>query len=118
MLADPEQRANTLLCRLGGPAKEQDRSLPEGFLMEMMALRESIDAHLAAGDRSAVEAHLARAEESRGGHIRRVGELFRTVSAPGAPATLAAIRRELNAWRYIERLIEQIAARDSGGQPA
>ncbi len=125
VLADPEQRAEALLGRLGGPAKDHDRSLPNGFLTEMMSLRESIDAHLTAGDRAAVQTHLDGAEARRARHIRRVGELFRDVlatpSASGpagsdpATSTLAAIRRELNAWRYIERLIEQVES--PGGAP-
>ena len=36
VLENPERRANALLALLGGPAKEQDKSLPPGFLMEMM----------------------------------------------------------------------------------
>jgi curved DNA-binding protein CbpA len=35
-LDDPERRADALLIRLGGPPREQDRSLPPDFLMEIM----------------------------------------------------------------------------------
>src|SRR5690242_15612371 len=31
-LSDPESRANLLLARMGGPSKEINRELPEGFL--------------------------------------------------------------------------------------
>src|SRR5262249_24085423 len=56
-LEDPERRAAVLLKRLGGPAKEQDRSLPDGFLMEMMEVREAMEA---AADKTP---WIARAEE-------------------------------------------------------
>lgn len=109
-LADPEQRAEALLGRLCGPAAAANRTLPDGFLMEMMALRDAIDERLSASDAAAVEAHLAQAEGRRAGHIRRVGELFAEALATSTPDVerLKAIRRELNAWRYIERLIEQV----------
>lgn len=114
-LADPEQRANALLARLGGPAKEADRSLPEGFLAAMMDARERLEDARARGDAGAVDGWLAWAEERRSGHVRAVGALF-----AACPVDTAAVRRELNAWRYIERMIEQIEGADplgAGGPP-
>jgi DnaJ-domain-containing protein 1 len=109
MLADPEARANCLLARLGGPSRESDRSLPNGFLMEMMELRQEIESAQSAGDAAKVEAFLDDAETRRDAHIRRVGELFDGYAASPAQSVLSELRRELNAWRYIERLIEQVA---------
>lgn len=103
-LEDDERRANALLARLGGPGAD-DRSLPEGFLMEIMETRERIESALESGDADARAACEAEAEERRRGHMARVGELF---SKGADPETLAAIRTELNAWRYAERLIEQL----------
>ncbi len=103
-LLDPEARANALLARLGGPAKEADRTLPEGFLAEMMTLREAIDGCRAGGDAGAVAAHVAQARARRAAHEARVAALF---AAGPVPAALREIRRELNAWRYLERLLEQ-----------
>src|SRR5262245_47105293 len=42
-LENPESRADALLRRLGGPTREQERSLPPGFLAEIMSIREEID---------------------------------------------------------------------------
>ena len=42
MLADDERRADVLLRLLGGPAREEDKSLPDGFLMDIMEARQEI----------------------------------------------------------------------------
>lgn len=120
-LADPEQRAEALLARLGGPAKETDRSLPDGFLMEMMDVREQLDASVSARDSAGVSRWLAWADERRARHVACVGELFFGAMGGGTTqadrSVLVALRRELNAWRYIERMIEQIDAPAGGGEP-
>jgi DnaJ-domain-containing protein 1 len=112
VLADPETRAEALLARLGGPAKDQDRSLPPAFLQEMMETREEIDAAIASGDPGEVVKWERWAEERRQGHIESVARQFRELINPPAPADsgrLRAIRMELNMWRYVQRLIEQLA---------
>ena len=104
-LDDPASRANALLARLGGPAKEDDKSLPDGFLMEMFEIREE---H-ASGD----EATRARIEqwgsERRGEHERETARLFEQLSDPPTDDELRALRLELNAWRYIERFLAEPA---------
>jgi molecular chaperone HscB len=108
-LEDPEKRALLLLTRLSGPGKEADRSLPDGFLMEMMEVRERIEADR--GDPGAMDRWEDWGEAKRQGHIAAAGKLFEQAReerpTPG-PQVLAAIRRELNAWRYIERMLEQL----------
>lgn len=105
-LDDPERRADALLALLGGPAKGADQSLPDGFLMEMMRVREELES--AAGDPARL-AELERwAGEQREGFIGRVGALFDGCSESPDAGALASIRLELNAWRYIERMLEQI----------
>jgi curved DNA-binding protein CbpA len=127
VLRDPEQRAATLLKRLGGPGPE-DRTLPPGFLMEMMEIREEIESAIANATGSAgdlVRSHWRQwAGARRAAHIEAVSAHFRAlqptgdamVPDPGASGAelsratrLRAIRTELNAWRYAERLIEQLA---------
>ncbi len=110
LLSDPESRANVLLARLGGPSKEQEKSLPSGFLAEMMEVREDIESAVAAGG----EAERARREQSAGerraAHARAVSGMFRALGPRPSSAALRAIRVELNAWRYTERLLEQLSA--------
>jgi molecular chaperone HscB len=119
VLADPERRAGTLLALLGGPGPAVDRSLPDGFLMEIMELRERVESDLAdAGPREEARDRWTRfAGDRRQAHIDRVARLFADAPPGGPPGgeTLAEIRLELNAWRYTERLIEQL---DPGYDPA
>lgn len=117
-LEDPEKRAVALLELLGGLSKEADRTLPAGFLMEMMETRQQIDAELEGRRGEEREALLEKwdewADARRARHIAKVAELFREILPRGTPAAsaLKAIRMELNAWRYTERLLEQLHAGD------
>jgi len=115
VLEDPESRAGALLARFGGPGAREDRSLPPGFLMEIMELRERVESILAGeapGDRDSCR---AEAKARRSAYLREVSGLFGALSDPPTPGELGAIRTVLNAWRYIERLIEQL---DPGYDPS
>ncbi len=106
-LADPERRANALLAILGGPDASADRSLPDGFLMEMMDVRQRAEAECVTNEGHARWERWA--DERRESSIAQVSALFARAFSDGASgALLADIRRALNAWRYIERMIEQL----------
>ncbi len=109
VLMDPEARANALLAILGGPAKEADNALPAGFLAEMMEAREGLEAATDARDGAGVERWRLWALEQRTARIARVASLFKAAEqgGPADPRALRAIRTELNAWRYIERMLER-----------
>ncbi|MCW5767910.1 MAG: hypothetical protein KIT19_04440 [Phycisphaeraceae bacterium] len=107
-LEDPERRANALLKRLGGASKEEDRSLPDGFLLAIMELREGVESALASKDPAQRHAAEADAASRRDACIARVTDLFSSTGPVPSAETLRRIRVELNAWRYIERLIEQL----------
>lgn len=113
-LEDPERRADTLLLRLGGPPRERERSLPDGFLASIMETRMAVEEAIASGDPAERRRWEGWATDQRGRHIGRVGAMFAALGSPPAPDDLRAIRTELNAWRYIERLIEQL---DPGYDP-
>ncbi len=105
VLGDPEQRA-VVLWKLWGGIESKD--MPAGFLMEMMEVREEIER--AAGDKAAAAQWEHWAAERRREHLRNVGMQFAKL-VPGAGtnvAILKQIKMELNAWRYVERLIEQL----------
>lgn len=110
ILADPEQRANALLARLGGPARDADRSLPDGFLAEMMDVRERIEEARASGDPARLEEWEDWGAARRSEHIRAVAALFEEHARSGDPAVLPRVRRVLNVWRYTERLLEHLAS--------
>ena len=113
-LESDEARANLLLGLLGGPAKEADKSLPDGFLMEIMEIREQVDAALAAkGPEQAVERAKWKqwAQSQRAEYTKATCEMFQRLEAAtdtGRNAIARDLRRLLNAWRYIERMLEQL----------
>lgn len=111
VLRDAERRAEALLRRLGGPDKSSDKALPDGFLMDILETREAIEEAVgrgAARDPAEMERWRGWARERRGEYLAAVSALFREAGGAKGDGTLRAIRRELNAWRYIERLIEQL----------
>jgi len=97
-----------LLLRLGGPAREEEKGLPDGFLMEIMALREGLEAAQASGE--GVGEYREKAEAERARRMERVRELFGEEDP-----NLRSVRIELNAWRYLERMIEQAEAGPASG---
>jgi molecular chaperone HscB len=109
-LKDPESRANALLEALGGSGKSDDKTLPPDLLMDMMELRERQQEAQAADDRATLAELHAQAQSKRQEHLATVARLFEQAmaSTPADPEKLKAIRVELNALRYIERMIEQL----------
>lgn len=102
-LIDPERRALAVLARLGGPGPEV-RALPAGFLPEIMGVREEVEAELGRGDEAARQKWRGWAQSQRLEYAARVGGLL----AQGDAGSLREARVQLNAWRYIERLAEQL----------
>jgi molecular chaperone HscB len=109
-LADPESRADALLALRGGPAKGDDQSLPPELLTEVMEVREALEEAIEAQD----EAELARlrrwAESQRDDRLSRVGELLDAgdAEAPLDAEAGKAVRLELNALRYAQRMLDQM----------
>ncbi len=109
-LQDPETRANALLELSGGSTQSDDKSLPSGFLMEVMEARESIEQAVDEGD-TVTQAKLRDwAHQQRELHLHQIAELFR--QAQDQPQeerqpVMDQIRLELNALRYFQRMIEQ-----------
>ncbi|MEN0020458.1 MAG: iron-sulfur cluster co-chaperone HscB C-terminal domain-containing protein [Planctomycetota bacterium] len=107
-LLDPEQRAEALLAVLGGPGPGSDRELPDGFLHEMLDVRMQLEDAQASDDPAEREQWRAWASERRDQHIAAVAQHFSDYANNPQPEKLVAVRRELNAWRYAERMLEQI----------
>jgi DnaJ-domain-containing protein 1 len=107
-LLDDEQRAFVLLALLGGPDASQCKDLPDGFLMDMMMQRQEIEEAIESGGDAEREQWESWGIEQRRSYRDRVGAMFDALRDPAQDEDLRAIRVELNAWRYIERLIEQL----------
>jgi molecular chaperone HscB len=105
-LLNPERRANALLECLGGPTTS--KSLPDGFLVEIMEIREAVEEAVASRDPRARERWEVWAEQERQRYVHEVSAAFGALTDPPDPAMLADIKTMLNAWRYVERLIEQL----------
>ena len=108
ILLDPERRADALLRRLGGPAKEDDRTLPDGFLVETMELREAMEEATASNDPARRAEFETLVADRRSGHQDAVAALFLRALTEPSPEALTLIRHELNAWRYVERMAEAL----------
>lgn len=105
VLADPERRAAALWTLSGGV---ESREMPPGFLMEMMEVREEIEAAQRSRDAAALAKWGAWAEARRAAHQRTVSGLFAGMAGGTGAEALRKVRMELNAWRYVERLVEQM----------
>jgi molecular chaperone HscB len=106
-LLDDERRANIVLEHRGGPSQSDDQALPDGFLMEVMETREAMEA--AEGDEAELARWRAWAKENRAERLERIAGLFAGVDDDRLPPDVAhTIRVELNALRYVERMIEQL----------
>lgn len=112
-LLDDEQRAAVVLARLGGPAANEDRSLPPSLLADVMDKRSEFENAQGKGNAHAMEALRHWAHGQRQHRVETISGLFERAAAMPAGAVrvpvLKAIRTELNAWRYIERMLEQVS---------
>ena len=104
-LLNPETRASALLSALG--FHEEDKSLPDGFLMEIMDVRMELEEAFAEGDAERIARWQRWADDRRKAWIDTISGLFGRLPGSGDSETLSEIKRSLNAWRYIERMIEQ-----------
>ncbi|QDU70999.1 iron-sulfur cluster co-chaperone HscB C-terminal domain-containing protein [Mucisphaera calidilacus] len=103
VLLDPERRARALLDLFAPDAKVDDKALPDAFLMDMMDVRERLEQAVASNDPEQLAAMRTWADKARAQHLGAVARHFEQ----GA-GRAQAIRMELNALRYIERMIEQM----------
>ncbi len=105
VLSDPERRADALLTLLGGPAKEQDKSLPPDLLMDMMETREQLEEAIAQENLDELNKLRDWANDQRDAHLKSIADLFADTQDT-LPAK--SIRLELNALRYIQRMLDQM----------
>ncbi len=103
-LREPESRGRALLRLRSGTLSESDEeALPPALLMEVMETREAMEEAVATNDAAALHRLRADAEADREARHAQLNRLF------GAdPLDAAAVRRELNVLRYIQRMLEQM----------
>lgn len=101
-LKDPFRRAEHLLTLLGGPTTTEVKDIPPAFLMELMELREEIERADAAGKAK----HEADARKRLEATFTALVPLFD--KAELNPAVRTAIRKELNAAKYLKGLLRDL----------
>jgi molecular chaperone HscB len=105
-LRDPIARAEYLLTLAGGPLPADDKSVPPRLLGEVMTLREEIEE--AAGEKDA--AALAKLREAVSGRRQAAMEQVAALCRQGETdeAGRRQWRRQLNAIKYWNNLLEQV----------
>jgi molecular chaperone HscB len=111
-LCDPATRATALLLARNAPAVDE-RRLPDGFLLEMVALRERVDE--AAGDAALLAELRAEADGRRSEAFAEIANAF-SESGQGESLSMDVAQRvvtALNVARSFDRMLEQLD-RESG----
>lgn len=109
-LLDDESRANLILDLIAGPPPS-NHTLPDGYLMEMMELRTQIEEELQENPAEARPRWQSWADDRAKETVTEITALFNSLDAAqsdNAEDIKLQIRTHLNAWRYTNRLIEQL----------
>ncbi|MCS5552766.1 MAG: Fe-S protein assembly co-chaperone HscB [SAR324 cluster bacterium] len=109
ILREPSSRARYLLLLLAREKNLQTDALPEGFLQEMFIFQESLDEMLESGDQSAL---CKMNEELQNRHTfieSNYAALFKKFeNLPENHEILQQLQSQLNAERYLRRLLDRI----------
>ena len=108
ILENPELRASALMSTLNEPPGQRDQ-LPGGFLMEMLEIREALEAAQQAGDAAEVQRLREWAQGQRALHIERFAGFFHSLGqAPPGPEQVRALRAD--ARKRLTTLRERVDA--------
>lgn len=105
VLSDPELRARALLARSGLELAEDKDKLPPALLMEVMEVREEMEDAIDSGNQAELDRLRNWANDQRAGYLDKLGQLF---DGDLDQAKASAVRLELNALRYMQRMLEQM----------
>lgn len=108
VLKDPVLRAEYLLELAGGDSAAADKGLPDGFLAEMMMLREEVEESLSGGDDAALAAHGRRTAADRGLACERIAALARKLPA-ASPDERRELRHTLNSIKYYDNVLKLVS---------
>lgn len=107
LLRDDLKRADRLIDLWGGPDASGEQGLPDGFLESMLDVRMELESALQAGDEQGIERLEAWATSEWSDRRQAVAALL-VGDRPVPEDDRRAARRELNRWRYIQRMLEQL----------
>ena len=106
VLRDPALRAAALLQQQGAKDAGDEKALPPDLLMEVMEVREELERAAAAEDQVTLQRLRDWAEQRKTTHLEKIAELF--AAGDDSVKTAKAVRLELNALRYAQRMLEQM----------
>ena len=105
VLSDPELRARALLQLSGLELAEDKDKLPPALLMEVMEVREEMEAVIESGDQAELDRLRTWASEQREGYLEAIALLLEGDLDTGKAGQ---VRLQLNALRYMQRMLEQM----------
>ena len=112
-LRDPSARANYMLKILNEGNRLDERSLPDGFLEEMFFLQESLDDLLESNKNDELSKLLENLFKRRNNLILYYSVIFKKFDrCDNNSQLLQQLQTNLNAERYLHRLIERIPEKD------
>ena len=106
VLMDPVQRAEYLLELSGGKAASDDKQVPQQVLIDTLELREEIEEAKAGEDQASLERLRAQIQQRFDQTLQDICTLCRQL--PGDEKLRQDLRGELNAIRYLRKLLEQL----------
>lgn len=113
VLSDDFRRASWLLTHLGGPSEQEERQMPQAFLMEVLDWNETLEEARSAPDDDNTNAQLEELARNlgteRGESMNQIAMLLDPIPERGSPS-LTELRKLLNAIRYVDRTLGEIRA--------
>lgn len=114
ILAGEASRADWIVRHLGGPDELAERAMPREFLMEVLEWNEALDAARSASpgapERLALERLAGELEARRGALLEEIARRLTPLPARTDADALREVRKLLNAARYVEKTLAEIAA--------
>ena len=105
VLSDPESRARALLRRSGLEAEGDKDKLPPDLLMQVMEVREELESAIESGNADELKRLRGWATDQRADYLAQLAAIFQK---PLDQKAASQVRLELNALRYMQRMLEQM----------
>ncbi|QDU83654.1 hypothetical protein Pla163_07530 [Planctomycetes bacterium Pla163] len=109
ILSDDLRRADWLVSAQGGPSRDDERQMPQAFLMEVMEWNEVLEEARdgGTGDPNALATLTSDLDAARTTELAGLERDLTPLPAAG-DERLRTVRRRLNALRYIDRALGEI----------
>jgi|GEM_PF-1761643 len=106
VLCDPESRARAMIELSGLESVGDKDKLPPDLLMEVMEVREELESAIENNSRGELDRLRQWASDQRAHYLAQLGRILD--SGPLDPSKASQARLELNALRYMQRMLEQM----------